>query len=240
MQQQQISSLKVGTKITVYWPNEDYWYIGTVVKEKAVNVNSEDGDGDKRNSINTQSRLKVKVKYDEDDQTDWIDTIEDKWRLGSKHRALVRRKTQEKLSNLMIGSRIAIWWPMDNEYFTGTLTNALTKEMMDETNSNVPHLITYDDGDEEWTNLVFRKFKRIQVNAQWLKVGSRISVYNEDQTRYVRATLIKVNYKRGAKPHRIKYDEVVENEKRTEWINLNIVPFLDIKSTAEESPSSSD
>lgn len=47
-----------------------------------------------------------------------------------------------------------------------------------------PHHIVYDDGDEEWVNLLHCKFKRVEAKTERLRVSSRVSVYDEEDDQY--------------------------------------------------------
>jgi len=68
------------------------------------------------------------------------------------------KKILERKEKLEVGSRIRIWWPYEKQYFSGTV-DTIEDERPD------PHHIRYDDGDEEWTNLLDRNFKQISIRA---------------------------------------------------------------------------
>ena len=60
------------------------------------------------------------------------------------------RKKPALIDKLELGSRIAVYFPYEKEYYTGSLPK----------NGNVSaqkgrHYIKYDDGDKEWTDLRF-------------------------------------------------------------------------------------
>lgn len=133
--------LDVGVRVTVYWPGDDQWYKGTVVKRKKKN------------------KLKVLVKYDDGD-VEWMDSTTTRYRGSSKpdiflkEHTLSTEKKKQQIAKLHIGSRLSVWWPHEKQYYTGGLKKIRTLE-------NQPHFIEYDDGDTEWTNLLHRKFWKL-------------------------------------------------------------------------------
>lgn len=197
---------EVGMRVTVFWPDDDEWYKGTVASEL---------EGDY-----------VLIEYD-DGEVDWMDVSTNKWRRSTKpdkfikHDTFQSNKKQKQIAKLSVGSRVSVWWPKDKEYYTGTLT----KKKREGDEDGKPHHIRYDDKDEEWTNLLYRKFKRVEAKAERLRVGSRVSVYNEERKRRFRATVTNIKPHK-ARPHEVKYDK---QSKGTEWLNLNAHPFLDIE-----------
>lgn len=220
--------LNVGTRVTVYWPDDDEWYKGTV----AAVDDDEEEDGDNR----------VLVAYDDGDW-DWMHPSATRWRRSTKPELFLKQETfsfeQQKMrvTKLEVGDRISVWWPQEKEYYTGTLSEINTAG--DETyrlKKKHLHHIDYDDGDDEWTNLLYRRFKRVEAKAERLRVGSRVSVYDEQEQRHYRATVIKIKPSRG-KPHRVQYDSDAEyqdmaNQKRC--LNLYVHPFLDIEPPSQK------
>lgn len=196
--------------MTVYWSDDDAWYKGTVA---ALNED-EDDDDDKR----------VLVEYDDGD-VDWMDPATDKWRSFIKKGTSAQQEQEEKVSRQEIGSRISIWWPQEKEYYTGALV-----EIDNSDEHSHPHRISYDDGDEEWTNLHHRKWKRVEVKALRLKVGSRVSVLDtkDKSKRHYPGTVTKIKPRRP-RQHRVRYDNI---NRGSEWLNLNVHPFLDIEPRA--------
>jgi len=201
-------ALNLGTRVTVYWSDDDEWYKGTVVSE-LLHHNDD----------------RVLIEYD-DGYTDWMSVTADQWRAASskpdipiQHDTVFFALKREKVAKLNVGSRISIWWPQEKQYYTGTLTK------IDDDSNNKPHHVRYDDGEEERMNLLHHQFKRGEAKAEHLHVGSRVSVYKEPQDQhYFCATITKIKpYK--ARPHRVKFDD---KSKGKEWLNLNIHPFLDI------------
>jgi hypothetical protein len=81
--------------------------------------------------------------------------------------------------------------------------------------------------------LLHRKFRRVHAKALRLRVGSRVSVYDQDnKNRYYPATVIKIKPKRP-RPHCVEYDAEFKNHEdlgaRRKWLNLNVHPFFDIE-----------
>ena len=64
-----------------------------------------------------------------------------------------QRPDNPAISTLLIGTRVSVWWQGDKQFFEGTLV-----ERKDPRNQD-PHRVQYDDGDEEWLNLAFRRFR---------------------------------------------------------------------------------
>lgn len=202
--------LRIGTRVTVYWPDDDQWYKGTVVLES---------DDDH-----------VLIDYD-NGTTNSLDCTTDRWRSSSKPDTFLKlgtgqsEKQRDQVARLETGSRISVWWPQKKAFFTGTLTQ-IENPVGDGSDNNSPHHVRYDDGDGEWMDLLHRNFKRVDAKAERLHVGSRVSVYKkEDKRQYFCATVTKIRL-RKAQPHRIRYDD---RSRGKEWINLNASPFLDIE-----------
>ena len=213
--------LKVGTRITVYWSDDDQWYKGTVASRR-----DDDDDDDHR----------FLIEYDDGD-TAWMDASTSKWRSSTKPGTFLKRDTvsmarkQERIKKLHAGSRIAIWWPHEKEYFTGTLTRILSENNSSRNKkTNRPHHITYDDGDEELINLLHYKFKTVPIKVDKLDVGSRVSVFFADEDRHYPGKVTKIQIDK-AKPHCVEFDDT---NKGREWLNLNIHPYLDIERPAAE------
>lgn len=78
-----------------------------------------------------------------------------------KESTMMDEKKQATIENLELGSRIAVYFPYEKEYYYGTLT----KKRDVSAQMNGPHRIKYDDGDKEWTDLRKRKFKLITKKA---------------------------------------------------------------------------
>ena len=124
-----------------------------------------------------------------------------------KYDTAVLEKEKKQVSFLKAGTRISVWCSCDQEFYAGTLeTNLLELELGSNANNHKPHRIQYDNGDSEWTNLKYRKFKRVEPKVGRLNLGSRVSVYNEEEKRYLCARVTKIKPGR-ARPHRVKYNK---------------------------------
>jgi hypothetical protein len=51
-----------------------------------------------------------------------------------------------------IGSRVAVYWPQDNQYYEATVTRVRDK-------TRLLHFLEYDDGESEWIDLDQNKFR---------------------------------------------------------------------------------
>lgn len=205
--------LTIGTRVTVYWPDYDQWYKGTVVEE----------------DLDDKERLLI--HYDDGDEA-WMDTAQDRWRRSHKPSGFLKEDTlglikqQGKLDRLNPGSRVSVYWPQFKEYYNGTVK----KIEFDEKSEFTLYLIYYDDGDKEWANLLHRKFKNVKSKSERLEVGSRVSVWEEEEKTYYPATVTKIKPERCGKPHKIRYDD---KNRGKEWRNFHAEPFLAIEDCAK-------
>lgn len=112
-----------------------------------------------------------------------------------------------------------IYLAHEKEYYAGTLTKKRAGS-----SKKGPHRIEYDDGDKEWTDLMFRRFKRIPKKSDELKVGLRVTVYDAARKKNYPATVVEIKPE-IARPHKVKYDKA---SREKEWLNLYVHPFLDM------------
>lgn len=199
---------EIGTRVTVYWPDDDAWYKGTVISKR-------------------EDDSEYWIEYDDGD-FGWLNPEKDRYRASHKpsstflpERSNQHLKREQRVAKLTVGTRLAVWWTLEKAYFNGTL------ERIDESEKN-PHHIVYDDQDNEQTNLVFRKWKLIDKKADLLKVGSRVSVWNEKSKKHVPATVLQIQQGED-KPHCVLYD----GTRRNQWLNLAVHPFFDIPTHEE-------
>jgi hypothetical protein len=125
------SSCHVGKFVAVYWPDDDVYYRGKIARKRKSG--------------------QFLVKY-EDGDSEWVDpdtTIFQQ--LVHKNEALPPRKVSPSLDQVIIGSRLLVWWPVEEQYFEATVANI-------DTTSLLPFELYYDDGDHEWTELANRNF----------------------------------------------------------------------------------
>ncbi|CAB9518578.1 helicase [Seminavis robusta] len=125
----------VGSRVAVYWSDDDEYYEGVVTREQ------KDGT--------------FHVRYD-DGESEWVspDAFQFKFLKDGKSAKLDNGKV-ELLAKLAKGTRVAVWWPSEEEYFNATVMKIC--------NDNVnPHYLWYDDGDSQQTNLLYTKFKLLE------------------------------------------------------------------------------
>ena len=91
------------------------------------------------------------VRYDDGDKQ-WVH-LEERAHVVLSDPPEDQRPDNPPLSSLNIGTRVSVWWQGDKEFFEGNLVE------MEDSQSQDPHRIVYDDGDEEWVNLAFRRFR---------------------------------------------------------------------------------
>jgi hypothetical protein len=200
------NEVKEGSRLTVYWSDDDQWYQGT-----AASAPREDN--------------LVRINYDEGGSSEWVDLATYRWSSlvddspikQAADEAMERKR--ERVQKLQVGSKVAVFWPHEKEFFTGTLTKI--KDTDDLHIHYKLHRIVYADGDKEWTNLFHRKFKRVKPKALRLKVGSRIFLCKGMQNFGAIITKIKPG---EARPHKIKYHKETRGE---EWLNLYVHPFFE-------------
>ena len=199
------TALDVGTRVTVYWSDDDQWYKGTVAKRRT-------------------NGFEHLIDYDDGDK-DWMDVRNTRWRASTKPDRFIMKEPaslaskKARIEKLNVGSRISVWWPREKEYYSGTISEIGVDE-----HGKTTHHVQYDDGDSDWEDLVYKKFKNVQAKADRVKLGSRVSVLDETDRKYYVGTVTKIRPSR-AKPHRIAYDE---DGRQREWINLSTRPFIDI------------
>jgi hypothetical protein len=196
------NEMKAGARITVYWPCEDYWYHGTVIR---------------------QSEPKMKVRYDVGDMED-VDQTNDLWHVLSPkilaRDAEFQSKKRERIARLHVNARVSMYWALEGAHFQGTLKNI--KSMDDPFAFNAkPHFIEYDDGDCEWTNLYFRKFMEVLAKTEKLEVGSRVCLWDTNTKLQHSGSIMKIDKSRKC-PHKIKFDD---RSKKMNWFNLNCESF---------------
>ena len=110
-------TLEIGTRVTVYWSDDDQWYKGTVAKAARSRTEEED----------------VWIEYDDGDK-DWMNIRKQKWRQSTKPDRFIMKeplsfiKKQEKIAKLNVGSIIVVWWPKEKDYFAGTIVEIRSSE----------------------------------------------------------------------------------------------------------------
>jgi hypothetical protein len=97
------------------------------------------------------SHFKCRIDYD-DGETGWLDTSTTEYHiLDNTNDKQFHHGNASKVASLSVGSRIELYWPQYEERAAATVT-----EITDWPHK--PHFLVYDDGDTEWTNLLYRVF----------------------------------------------------------------------------------
>lgn len=118
-----VADLKIGSGVSVWWPDQEEYFDGVVTK------------------IVGQGSNPHYVEYDDGDY-EWTNL---------NNRKFTIKERNPHAHDVFVGSRVSVYWPVEKEYFEGTVT----KVSIDMAR---PHYVKYDDGDEERTNLYYRKF----------------------------------------------------------------------------------
>ena len=132
----------------------------------------------------------------------------------------------------------------------GSATNGTTPTITTTTKSydpfqdaeSKPHLIQYDDGDVEWTNLYFRKFSKVPTKSRTLQVGTRIALWDEVTKQSHEGSILKIEKQRKC-PHQVEFDKGQpephqrKTQKKTTWLNLNVESFTVISKPKKAAPS---
>ena len=91
------------------------------------------------------------VRYDDGDKQ-WVH-LERRAHVALSDPSTDQRPDNPPISSLTIGTRMSVWWQGDEEFFEGSLAEKKDPQLQ------YPHRVVYDDGDEEWVNLAFRRFR---------------------------------------------------------------------------------
>jgi hypothetical protein len=133
---EELNSVKVGTRLSIWWSGEKRFYTGTVTKfDKAS--------------------CKHFVEYDDGD-AEWTMLNRRKARLVNGKASVTSLPGDSSVSKpeYRTGTRVSVWWPAEGQFYSGIVTK------INEQDSR-PHYIEYDDGDKEWTHLGRRKTRTI-------------------------------------------------------------------------------
>jgi hypothetical protein len=146
-----------------------------------------------------------------------------------------RVEASPDVSLVSVGLRVAVWWPEDQKYYNGTVTEKRSGEK--------PFYLEYDDGEEEWINFLNHRFRLlrdgkrrnkilVEVESEMdcsdmdvkaveasrdvsaVTVGSRVAVWWPADRRHYKGIVTKK--RQGKAPFYLEYDD---GEK--EWINFN-------------------
>ncbi|PWA68316.1 phospholipase-like protein [Artemisia annua] len=120
----------VGSRIKVWWPEDNTYYEGTV------------------KSFASRSK-KHKVWYDDGDK-ELIDLKTQKWELVEDVSPMLDCAQFAEHAENLVGSRIKVWWPADKSYYEGVMESFDRRKMK--------HKVLYDDGDEDVLDLNQREW----------------------------------------------------------------------------------
>lgn len=211
--------LVVGSRLKVYYEAYDKWFLGTVQELE------EDGD-------------RVDVAYDDGDN-EWMDPCTTTWKFSTKPFQPVKKDLYHRrqfVARQKVGQRLHIFCPMTQDYRFATLVE-INKKCDDPHSRNAPHRLVYDhQGGEEWTNLTYRQFSRLNPKAEGLEPKMKIGVWSEEgnKARFIPGVLLKIDPSR-AKPHLVSF--VKDGQKGKEWMNLWLGAFrLDQHKKMKSSP----
>jgi len=195
-QSSKILDVSVGSRLSIWWPAEKEHFDGTVTDI----------------STDKTSTKPYHIEYDDGDK-EWVDLQKKKYYLIS-----------EKNGNVLLGSRISVYWSDDEVFYDGRVT----KQKKD---GNHVH-VEYDDYGKEWVNLQSTQhyilsnddYDKKKQSSQILdvSVGSRLSIWWPIEKEHFDGTVTDISTdKTSTKPHYIEYDD---GDK--EWINLNCRKFV--------------
>jgi hypothetical protein len=125
----------VGSRIAVYWSDDEEFYSGQVSKRKGY---------------------QVFVDYDDGDE-DWVDLKSSKIKEGEPVEPARKKKNSDsnRLKKIKKGSHVSVWWPIEKKYYPAVVRSIKDRK-------SKPHYLVYDDGDKEWTNLATRRWKELK------------------------------------------------------------------------------
>ena len=65
------------------------------------------------------------------------------------------------------GTSVTVWWQTEQQFYKGALVRKKNPRCQD------PHHIHYDDGDKEWVNLAFRRWRLLNEDSKVKKEESK-------------------------------------------------------------------
>jgi hypothetical protein len=260
-----VSVVTVGSRVSVWWPDDRRHYKGIVTKER-------------------QGKNPFFLEYD-DGEKEWINFSEHSFRLQSKTKPQRVERLKKRLASMSelsssatgpksskdlkveVGSRVSVFWPEERRYYEGTLTRQRNKKN--------PFFVEYDDGEKEWMD--FREHRvrvldKIPVDVEHcelgeerpskqrridssglqtpscalrcgkVEVGTRLSVWWSGDEAFFDGTVTRMRIDgRSKKPFHVEYDDG-DNE----WIDLALHTFRllgegggDLESTNEKKDAAS-
>lgn len=196
------------------------------------------------------SKLDLEVKSDSGDESDASCSYEDNVDTsvkGKKRTFIQKDRSSNDISKIGVGSRVAVWWDGDKQYYTGIVKRERVHKK--------PFFLVYDDGEEEeWMDFQQHKFmllppapperkKRGRRNkndklrphdCEMIQVGSRVAVWWSCVSKFCYGTVTRK--RTHDKPFFLKFDNV---SKAGHWIDFTKHTFrlLDIKGSTSRSDS---
>ncbi|CAH8274659.1 unnamed protein product [Arabidopsis lyrata] len=114
---------------------------GKAIDEESLHTSSGDNEKPAVSSGKLASKSKKEAKQ----------TVEESPNTNTKRkRSLDQGKASENLGESLVGSRVKVWWPMDQAYYKGEVTSYDAAKKR--------HMVIYDDGDQEILNLKTQKW----------------------------------------------------------------------------------
>ena len=135
-----------GDRVAIFWNTLDYWYSAIVL-------------------MSPPSDNKIFVQYLDDKSRAWVDLSISKWQKMNQEETDTKQNIQKEklIESLKVGARLKVTWSVQEDelsMFAGTMTK------VDQQKKENPHFIEYDDGDTEWTNLLYRAFISIGITEK--------------------------------------------------------------------------
>lgn len=225
-----VSRLSIGSRIAVWWADDEHYYIGSVKKER----------------IHKEPYF---IVYDDDDEGEWLDLKDHKFKImpcePPEQKKRGRRKKDEGLDPndvdlVRVGSHVAVWWNNVSQYLKGRITKKRDHEKA--------FYISYDMGQPgHWIDLSKYTFRLIDRRSETgesapsspatpmkspvrrgsanssstdisaeICVGTRVSVYWEGDDAYYEGVVTREK-KSGSKRHFLEYDD----GDAAHWIDFN-------------------
>ena len=148
----------------------------------------------------------------------------------------------EDAEDVVIGSKIGIWWPDDHTYYSATVEEYRPRRL--------PFRVLYDDGEEEWINLHKQiikflpdsKRRRKQLTDRQIKrlvsqlsIGTRVGIWWGGNKEYFKGTVKKIRMGDTGKPYYVVYDDGDE-----EWLDLASTEFYILDEERESADDESE
>lgn len=153
-----------GTRLEIWWPDDQRYYTGNVVALKDPNNNN--SSSNKNNTKTKRKKELWKIRYD-DNEVEWVDLRTERYRILSHQDDDddddENHSSKNDTSGVQIGSLVSVWWEYYNQYFPGVVRRIRT-------NRTKPWYVHYDDGDARWEDLSRTKFflRRAEDNDESL------------------------------------------------------------------------